>query len=1025
LLWKIRRQTLTEVSFGEWLKRRRSALGLTQEQLALKLNCSTSALRKFESEERRPSAEIVEQLADIFSIPQEERKSFLSFARGDWQAISDAEHVEAPWRIAPVRAETQIEMLSPKHNLPLQLTSFIGRAKEQSEVIALLAKHRLVTLVGAGGIGKTRLSLEAAREVLDTFPGGLWFVELAPVSDSALVPQIIVNTLGLIDQANRLPQAILIDFLKARKSLLVLDNCEHLIQACAQLADSLLRSCPDLHILATSREALGIAGETVYLVPSLTTPDPLHSSLDTLSQYEAALLFVERAQAAMSGFTMTRDNAPAIAQVCHHLDGIPLALELAAARIRGLSVEQIASYLDDRFRLLTGGSRTALPRHQTLQALIDWSHNLLSEWERMLLHRLSVFAGGWTLDAAQSVCAGEGLESDQILDLLLRLVDKSLVIAETRGAETRYHMLETIRQYAHEKMWQAGEGERMRQRHLAYFVDLAERAEPNLRAFGMIEWLDRLEAELDNIRIALDYALESDIEAQLRMVTAIRWFWWIRGHVHEGREWLEQGLSIEAAGRGDQPLTPSRAMIRGKALNMSGFWYGVALDVHKAATYLEESMALFPKLGPAGKQGMAYALLSLIPTPSIYESTGKGKLEQCLALFREIGDKFGIAECLLNLTGAVINEDNDYEQAILFAEEHLALRREIGDLDGIATALTILGDLAFFSQDDYQKAIALYQEGIATFHNVGDKWAAGTNLASYGDIYLWHGNYEQATKILEEAKVAAQEFGDKSIIAFYFYSLGFIAWFRGDFARATQLISESLAISRDIDHNWLIASDLHALGDIALALGDEEKATQSYESELSFSQKPDLKMSLVFAFCGLGKVAWAKGNYELATKRFEEALKISQETNFKQGTFYALYNLGRVAQSRDEHATARAYYAEILEKQRQRIISLFKWGYLKTYVAAISYPLEGFAILAVVQNQMQRAARLLGAAENLYVPLRFEMSAKERTEHDQAIATARAALGEEAFAIAYEDGKKMTMDEAVAYALGDAEANVG
>jgi tetratricopeptide (TPR) repeat protein len=301
----------------------------------------------------------------------------------------------------------------------------------------------------------------------------------------------------------------------------------------------------------------------------------------------------------------------------------------------------------------------------------------------------------------------------------------------------------------------------------------------------------------------------------------------------------------------------------------------------------------------------------------------------------------------------------------------------------------------------------------------------GTNLASYGDICLWQGNYEQATEIFEEAFAFAQEFGDRSLIAFYFYSLGFIAWFRGNYAHATQLITDSLELSRDIGYDWLAASSLHALGDIALAKGDDKKASQWYTAELALGEEPTLKAVTVFALHGLGKVAWAQSNYELAKIRFEEALHISQETNFKQGTFHALHSLGRIAQRRDDSTAARAYYAKLLQMQRQRISPPFKWSWLKTYVAAISYPLEGFAVLATTQKQMDRATYLFGAAEALYIPLRFEMSARERAEHDQAIAAARASLGEEAFATAYEVGKKMTLDEAVAYALEDTEANVG
>lgn len=482
---------MAEVSFGEWLKRRRNAAGLTQAQLARQIHCSTSALRKFEAELRHPSASVVEELAKKFDIPQSERSSFLAFARGNWQELSGGQE-DSPWQASHQRS-------SPRTNLPASTTSFIGREKQQEEIIHLIRKSRLVTLTGAGGIGKSRLSLETASSLLGEFPDGTWLIELAPLSDPALVPQAIVNTLGLLEQANRSHLTILTDFLKTKQSLLILDNCEHLIQACAQAVETLLHSCPSIHILATSRESLGTTGETSYLVPTLTTPALQQSTFDTLSEYEAVQLFVERAQSTSHNFALMPDNAPAISQICNHLDGIPLAIELAAARIKVLQVQEIVAHLDDRFHLLMNGVRTALPRHQTLQAMVDWSHDLLSDPEQILLRRLSIFAGNWSLEGAESVCAGNGIETSDVLNLLTNLLNKSLILVEHKqGQETRYRMLETIRQYAQEKLSAAGEEQLMRQCHLAYFVDLAERAEPNLRAFDMVLWLDRLETELSS-----------------------------------------------------------------------------------------------------------------------------------------------------------------------------------------------------------------------------------------------------------------------------------------------------------------------------------------------------------------------------------------------------------------------------------------------------------------------------------------------------------------------------------------------
>ena len=929
--------------------------------------------------------------------------------------------------IKPARVEKQVEKISAKHNLPTQLTNFIGREKEKAEIINLIPTNRLVTLTGAGGIGKTRLALESARESLSAFPNGVWFVSLASVSESELVLQTVFTTLGLIEQAGHSLLAILTAFLQSKEALLILDNCEHLIQACAQLSQDLLFSCPDLHILATSREALGIPGETLYLVPTLTTPDPVHTTLETLSHSEAAQLFIARAPSTLAGFQLTEENLSALTQICYHLDGIPLAIELAAARLRLLSLEQIAARLDDRFRLLTGGARTALPRHQTLQALIDWSYDLLSEPERMLLRRLSVFAGEWTLEAAEYVMNATGsepfpdaraeiLSSFEALDLLTSLVNKSLITVGSKpGEDARYMMLETIRQYTSEKLWQAGEGELLRQRHLAYYVDLAERAEPNLRAPEMVLWLDRLEAEHENIRSALEWGLEGDIEAALRLAGALLWFWHIRGHKNEGVEWLERALSIEAmdTDHDRQPRTPLRARIRGKALNASGSLMVMNHEFWRATARLKESLALFRELGPEGKQGMGYALLRLASEPSAGEQA-KGMLEQSLTLFREIGDKFGTSEALMQLSGKA--QKDDYKQAVLFAEEKLALSREIGDQDGIAGGLGNLADLAL-SRDDYQHAIPLFEESLATFRKVKNFGAISFSLGSLGDVFFWQGNYQQAAKIYEEALAFVQELGYRFHIAFYFYSLGILDWFQGKYSHAIHQVSNSHPIFRDIGYDWMTVSSLHTLGDIALAQGDVEGAAQWYEDESKVSQKMQLEAPQIFAMVGLAKVAWAQGDYDLATKGSEESLRMSQKADIRHAAFHSLLNLGRVAQSQGDYGKARAFYIEALELQKRRVSPLFNLTGLKTYVTTVSYPLEALAILASAQKQMKRATRLIGAAETLYTPLRFEMSAKERAEHDQAIAAARAALGKKVFEKAWTEGKGMTLEEAVAYAL--------
>ena len=1113
-------------SFGHWLRLKRKALDLTREGLADGVGYSAETIRKIETEERRPSAQLVDQLAELFEIPETQRKDFLRFARGDWQAAPAGTVESSPWLVtrsreqddphkqnlpsgtvtflftdiegstrlsqqypeampallarhheilsrciethggytfqivgdsfavafhsaidalnaalavqqslhneawlpAPVKVRMGIhtgtahlndasapsvysgyatmaltqrimsaghggqillsgvtrelvrdalpadselqdlgekrlkDSLHPEHiyqlnitglpssfpplktlasflnNLPAQLTTFIGREEEIAEITKELESHRLVTLTGPGGIGKTRLSVQVAAHLLETFPDGVWFVELAPLADPDLIPQTIHTTLGLVEHPGKNIQQILIDYLREKKVLLILDNCEHLVEACPQLTYTLLSHSSSLKILASSREALGVQGEVVWHVPSLSLPDRKKiPDLDQLAQYEAVHLFLDRASLANPHFLMTEDNAPAIAQICYRLDGIPLAIELAAARVRGLSAEQIASRLDDRFHLLITGARTVLPRHQTLHALIDWSHDLLSEAERALLRRLSVFAGGWTLEAAESICAGEGLESNQILDVLLHLVDKSLVVAETQGTEPRYRMLETIRQYAREKLWAAGEGERLRQQHLAYFVDLAERAEPNLRAFDMVMWLDRLEDELENIRLALEWALESDIEAQLRLASALLWLCHIRGHRNEGIAWLERGLSIEAAERGDQPFTLRRTLIRGKALNAIGLEIIISYESNRAKTYLEESLALFEELGSAGKQGKAYALTWL----ANFDSQSKSIQEQNLTIFREIGDKFGAAECLSFLS-QVARNNNEYEQALTLAEENLALRREIGDQDGTAFVLMHLGHWAFLQQD-YRRAILLLEESLSLFRAVGNKWVLGWGLSLLGDVFLWQRNYEQANKIYEEALAFARDVSDRFWIALNSYNLGAIAWFQGEYTRANHMIAESLVVFRDHDRHGMTASCMHTLGDIALAQGDEQRAMQWYETEMAFGQEKQLEISVIFARNGLGKVAWVQGNDKVATERFEEALSMSEKAGSKTAMLLALHGLGRVALSQSHYHAAHEFLTRASYIRLPEANELFASISLKSYGVSTACPLEAFA----------------------------------------------------------------------------------
>lgn len=444
------------------------------------------------------------------------------------------------------------------HNLPVQLTSFVGRKRELAEITRLLGSTRMLTLTGVGGAGKTRLALQIGADLVESYANGVWFIELATLADPALVPQAVATMLGVREQSGQPLLVSLEAHLRSKTLLLILDNCEHLIDACAHVADFLLRACPKLSILATSREALGIAGETTWMVPSLSLPDERQPRLtfNELSQYEAVQLFVDRAVAAQPSFKLTELNAAAIVQVCRRLDGIPLAIELAAARVKLLNPAEIAARLDDRFALLTGGTRTATPRQQTLRGVIDWSYDLLSEPERILLRRMSVFAGGCTLEALEQVAGEAKAGMTSVLDLLSHLVDKSLISVNTTGTETRYDMLETIRQYAHEKLLESGESKQIQDRHLDFFLRLAEDAALYLRDETQALHFERLEREHDNLRAALDWSTRSADRhtAGLRLAAALAFFWEARNYFQEGREY-----SMAALAQNPEDHTTARA----------------------------------------------------------------------------------------------------------------------------------------------------------------------------------------------------------------------------------------------------------------------------------------------------------------------------------------------------------------------------------------------------------------------------------------------------------------------------------
>ena len=651
---------------------------------------------------------------------------------------------------------------APGGNLPAVLTSFVGRSREIREVKGLLAAARLLTLVGPGGCGKTRLALRVAADLEDRgdlreAPGdGVWWVGLSSLSDPLLVPNAAVAALGMHETPDLTRTEALVAFLGAREALLVMDNCEHLVGACADLADALLRNCPDLKILATSREPLGVAGEVSWPVPPLSLPasEDTEQAQNTkaLLRFESVGLFDERARAASPDFALTRDNASAVAELCVNLDGMPLAIELAASRVRALSPEQILERLHDRFRLLRGG-RASSERHKTLRATIDWSHDLLSDREKILFRRLSVFSGGWTLPAAEKVCAGGEIEEYGVLELLSCLVDKSLVIASQGGSadEKRYRMLRTIRQYATEEIEGSGEVGAIGRRHADFFVSSAEEAEPAMSGPKQVALLERLGREHDNMRTALGWLYEQgEAEPGLRLAAALLRFWWFRGHLAEGRAQLEGLLDL-------RPVAPVRDEVRAKALYTLGMLIAYAEgDWDVARLRLEEGLEIYRRLGD--ETGVAAVLQNL---GRVYAELGEpaahSVLRESLKIGRRSDNEPGIALSLF-LMGAMHFRGGELPEARAKLEESIEVFRRLDDKFWINACLVILG-FTDCDEGGFVAARSRFLEMTEVFPMAQSPWGATYMLEGFARLAAAQGQAARALRLAGATDELRQTYG--------------------------------------------------------------------------------------------------------------------------------------------------------------------------------------------------------------------------------------------------------------------------
>jgi len=922
----------------------------------------------------------------------------------------------------------------PTHNLPVHLTSFIGREKEIADMRRLLApaapgysgsrEHgvRLLTLTGPGGTGKTRLALQAATHLHDAFPDGIWLVELAMISDPGLVPQTLAALLGVREEPTYPITRTLTTYLRTKTLLLIFDNCEHIVDAAATFVELLLRSCPTLRILVTSRETLGLMGEHVFRVPSLQLPDvgqtlPLHD----LAQCEAIRLFVDRATSVNAAFAMTATNAAAVTQICRQLDGVPLAIELAAARVRTMTIEQIAARLDDRFRLLTGGSRTALPRQQTLRAMMDWSWDLLSEAECALLRRLAVFVGGWTLEAAEVVCgeaaAFKGIQDDppardalqhpqaafgrvkaeDVLELLTHLVEKSLVVVEEQAGAARYYLLETIRQYAREKLFEAGEAQVIRTHHLAFYLTVVQEAEPHLRAAHQLLWLARLDLEHDNLRAALNWANSSgDHETGLLLAGSLARFWYLRGYWKEGREWLRSLLAESAP-----PLPFPAAYARARAKALAGAGWLADADGSEIPLY-RESLALCRQVGD--QWGEAYALRGLIIISSNLTDLAHAEahVQASLALFRRLEDEWGVGLSFFSLGWIAMSRDK-IDDAHREWEAALASFRAVGDRWGISVALGALGYLARL-RGHYPQAAQLTNESLALFRELGDKAGVSYSLIRLGNLAWRRGDYTEATALIQESLNIQRERNNQEGIIAALQSLALVACFQSRFEAATALLRESGQLAQPRAIPIEIGDNLSIQARVYYTNNELTQAAALFEQSLTIFQAENETEGIAFGCYGLGLIALQQGDYGPAATHLEASLRLWQLRGHKQNIAAVFTALGQLALAQKEQGRAT--------RQLRAALTLYQEMVDKQGAAAA---LEGASTCVAAPI----GAQLLGAAHALRQLIGAPVAPVDAHRYAQAVAGVRNQLGASSFVAAWTVGEALSYEQAILLALAN------
>lgn len=812
-------------TFGRWLKERRQSFGLTQENLADRVACALSMIEKIERGLRRPSHQVAERIAEVLRLPEGEREAFVEWARGLPSNYLSSIPLS---RTTPQASQPGTTSSSPGQLLPAPVTATIGREHdlERARDILCRADVRLLTLVGPPGIGKTRLSLELASSLSGDFVDGMRFIPLAPLRDPRLLAATIAASLDLKGGDHPISETLK-DYLRDKQILLVLDNFEHLPEAAPFVAE-LLAVAPGLKAVITSRALLHIYGEHEYPVPPLDLPD-LHNlpPVEALAQTASVALFMDRAQATNNGFRLTPENAAHVAGICVRLDGLPLAIELAAARSKIFMPPTMLKQMESRLNVLTGGPKDRDPRQQTLRGAIAWSYNLLNPDEQAFFRRLSVFVGGWTPEAATSVVPdsdgeAEG-DSNDPLDTLSSLVDKSLLRIDEVGDDIRFGMLETIREYASEQAEAAGETEMLKRRHAEYYLALVEQVAPALRGHEQAATLARLDREHDNVRALLAWAVGRGEGEIAQAISGAIWrFWSIRGYISEGRSWLAKALA----------MPPKRTATWARAANAAGNLAQMQVDYVEARALHEE-------------------------TRSVYI---------------ELGDKAGTARALNNL-GVSAWQQGDYLAARSFFQECLDLQREVGSDWDIAAALTNLG-LVLSDEGAYGESLEFHREALLFFKKVGDRKTAGAAQNNMGVVLHLQGKYEEARAVWEEYLELTKGLRDNSATALVLSNLALVARDEGRYTDAHLLSAESIALCREIGNRRIIAHVVSRLGGQAVLEEDPVRAARLFGvadmllsligAKLPPANRKDQDHFEALARDALGeeayKTAWEEGN---------------------------------------------------------------------------------------------------------------------------------------------------------------------